>query len=131
MPVSQEHWRSLEHGSSLPLLESLSLAGPQGFARETGTTEAALFKSTSRRLSGKGEPITRLLKAVSLDPERLSLTHPAAMRAMAVACSACDAKSLCRTDLDLHVSAATYPDYCRNAGTIDALRRETQDQPSR
>jgi hypothetical protein len=48
-----------------------------------------------------------MLQRVSIDPAELSLTHPAILRDMAVVCSECDEKFRCRSDLTLHIAAAT------------------------
>ena len=114
-------WR--QRISDLRALDALGLDARQGLARELGIAESTLRALAARGPAASAE-LERLLKALSLDPKRLADTHPAAMRDMAVVCSECDAKSLCRTDLDLHVSAATYDEYCRNAQTIDALPKE-------
>jgi Family of unknown function (DUF6455) len=114
-------WR--QRMSDLRALDALGPEARQGLARELGIAESTLRALAARGPAASAE-LERLLKALSVDPKRLADTHPAVMREMAVVCSECDAKSLCRTDLDLHVSAATYDGYCRNTQTIDALRKE-------
>jgi hypothetical protein len=118
----------LQRSSDLRALDALGPDARQGLASDLGITEPALCRIAANG-PGASEELPKLLEGVSLDPERLRAIHPAVLRDMEVVCAECDAKSRCRTDLNLGIAAATYDEYCRNAETIDALRQEDAAMP--
>ena len=113
----------VERQKDLCALDALGTEGRRDIAQDLSLSESTLCGLAARGPSASAE-LPKMLRAVSLDPKELSLTHPAVIRDMAVVCSECDEKSRCRSDLTLRIAAATYDEYCPNAETIEALQEE-------
>src|SRR4051794_24535323 len=109
------HWQ--RRRAELDALDALGTEGRQTLAHDLGLSESCLVDLATRK-SGTAKEFQRLLSELGVDFEQLKVTHPSVVRDMEVVCSRCDEKSSCRTDLELGVSAATYDEYCPNAGTI-------------
>ena len=63
----------------------------------------------------------RRLHSLNIDPATI---EPAVIRDMQRCCSQCGAKTLCEHELEDHPKAASWPKYCLNEHTIDALITE-------
>jgi hypothetical protein len=113
----------VQRQKDLRALDALGSEGRRDIAQDLSLSESTLCGLASRG-TGASEELPKMLRAVSIDPAELSLTHPAVLRDMAVVCSECDEKSRCRSDLTLRIAAATFDEYCPNAETIEALQEE-------
>ncbi len=69
------------------------------------------------------------LYADGLDAERLSRLQPAVIRDMTVVCASCTMTQHCRRKLERDEAELTFQQYCANAATIAALRRERLRRP--
>ncbi len=92
----------------------------QRIARDLGTSVPEL-----RILAGSGKNaaslLQRRLKSLNLEPATI---EPAVMRDMARCCSKCDSKTLCEHELEDRPKEASWPKYCPNEQTINALVAE-------
>jgi hypothetical protein len=92
----------------------------QHMARDLGTSVSEL-----RILASHGEDaadlLQRRLRGLNIDPAKI---EPAVMRDLQRCCSQCVGKTLCEHELEDHPKAATWPKYCPNEQTIDALAAE-------
>lgn len=66
--------------------------------------------------------LSRLMRSLGLDPERVAVAEPQVMRTMQRACIACGARSRCEQAFERGQSRSTYQDFCPNAARLDALR---------
>ena len=95
----------------------------EALARDIGVPEDVVARLVARGAQGSAE-LPRLMRTLSLDPERIRLEQPALMRDMSVTCSECAVVARCRRDLDLGQVSLTYRGYCPNAETLRELRGE-------
>lgn len=123
MHLSELAQRWWQRQTSLRELDSLSRGALRELAGDVAVNEADLYNLISRSASDD-ELLPRLLASTGLDADRLALQQPAVMRDMAVVCAGCAMTQRCRRELDREEAAANYRQYCGNADTIGALRRE-------
>lgn len=116
-----QRWRQRHSGRRE--LDALGRDGLRELASDVAVPEADLYSLVSHNGANEGL-LTRLLAAIGIDADRLSLQQPAVMRDMAVVCAGCTAARQCRRELDRSEASANFRQYCANADTIDALRRE-------
>jgi hypothetical protein len=95
----------------------------EALARDIGVPEDVVARLVARGAQG-GAELPRLMRTLSLDPERIRLEQPALMRDMSVTCSECAAVARCRQDLGRGQASLTYRGYCPNAETLRELRGE-------
>ena len=95
----------------------------EALARDIGVPEDVVARLVARGAQGDAE-LPRLMRALSLDPDRIRLEQPALMRDMSVTCSECAVVARCRRDLDCGQASLTYCGHCPNAETLRELRRE-------
>jgi hypothetical protein len=95
----------------------------EALARDIGVPEDVVARLVARGAQGSAE-LPRLMRTLSLDPERIRLEQPALMRDMSVTCSECAVVARCRRDLDLGQVSLTYRGYCPNAESLRELRGE-------
>jgi len=92
----------------------------QHMARDLGTSVSEL-----RILAGKGadaaDLLLRRLRSLNIDPAKV---EPAIMRDLQRCCSQCGEKGLCEHELEDQPKATSWPKYCPNEQTIDALVAE-------
>jgi Family of unknown function (DUF6455) len=69
------------------------------------------------------DELPRLLKALGIDEAALARSETAVLRDMERVCSLCERKAQCNNDVEIGVAARDYEDYCRNAQTMNALRK--------
>lgn len=92
----------------------------QRMALDLGTSVSEL-----RILAGHDEDaaelVRRRLHSLKIDPATI---EPAVMRDLQRCCSQCGAKTLCAHELEDNPKAKSWPKYCPNEQTIDALVAE-------
>ena len=71
--------------------------------------------------SRAADELPKLLRAIGLDPQRLSSTNPALMRSLESICITCDHKKQCQHNLSTDTAAGHYQYYCPNAVSLKAL----------
>lgn len=78
-----------------------------------------------RAISAKGpqaaDLLTKMLTALSVDPEALLKTDPATMRDLQRLCVSCGHKGRCRHEIAQGTAAEHFREFCPNAFTLDAL----------
>lgn len=116
-----QHW--WQRQSSLRQLDAVGRDALRDLARDVGVNEADLYNLVSRNASDAGL-LPRLLASAGLDADRLSRQQPVVIRDMAIVCAGCTMTQRCRRELDREQALANYRQYCGNAETIGALRRE-------
>ena len=103
--------------SRLAEFDSSDPAEMQHMARDLGTSVSEL-----RILAGHDEDaadlLQRRLRGLNIDPSKIDL---GVMRDLQRCCSQCGDKTLCEHELEDHPKAASWPKYCPNEQTIDAL----------
>ena len=81
------------------------------------------------RLAEKGphaaDQLPKLLRALGVDPKKLSGDDPAMMRDLQRLCIACSHKSRCERELAAGTAAGHYRDFCPNAISLEALLAAT------
>ena len=68
---------------------------------------------------GAADLLRRRLRELRVDPQRVD---PAVMRDLQLHCAQCDSKVLCAHELDDKPIAASWPAYCPNELTIEAIK---------
>lgn len=116
-----QHWWQRQSG--LRELDAVGRDALRYLARDVAVNEGDLYNLVSRNASDAGL-LPRLLASTGLDADRLSRQQPVVMRDMAIVCAGCAMTQRCRRELDREEAAANYRQYCCNADTIGALRRE-------
>ncbi len=100
--------------------DSSDSAEMQRMARDLGTSVSEL-----RILAGHGEDaadlLQRRLRGLNIDPAKI---EPAVIRDLQRCCSQCSEKSLCGHELEDKPKSASWPKYCPNEQTIEALVAE-------
>jgi len=76
-------------------------------------------------LAAKGpqaaDQLSKLLRALGVDPEKLGSGETAMMRDLQRICISCDHKNQCERDLATGAAVQHFRDYCPNALSIEAL----------
>ena len=67
------------------------------------------------------DELSKLLRALGVDPQKLASDYPSAVRDLQRICIHCGHKSECRHNLAAGTAASRYRDYCPNAMSIEAL----------
>lgn len=116
-----QHWWQRQSG--LRQLDAVGGDALRDLARDVGVNEVDLYNLVSRNASDAGL-LPRLLASTELDADRLSRQLPVVMRDMAIVCAGCTMTPRCRRELNSEQALANYGQYCANADTITALRRE-------
>ena len=97
-------------------------------ARELGVSVSEL-----RVMSAKGPNaanlLGKMLTALSMEPDRLTKSDPAAMRDLQRVCLNCSCKDRCQHELTKHTAAENFRSFCPNAFTLDALS-QSNHKPS-
>ena len=69
-----------------------------------------------------GNFLTRLIRALRLDPIKIESAEPQLIRDMQRKCIICESQDRCAADLEQGLSESTYHDYCPNAEILVSLR---------
>jgi hypothetical protein len=112
------NWR--ERRRELARLDDVGTTEVSEVAQELGLSVAEL-----RTLVGRGknsaELLQRRLQVLGISPNRI---EPGVMRDLQRCCSQCHDKALCAHELEDRPKEASWPSYCPNEQTIQALRAE-------
>jgi hypothetical protein len=92
-------------------------------ARDIGVTPSELSFFTSKGPHAADE-LPRLLRALGVDPQKLTSEDSGTMRGLQRICITCGHKSQCQHDLARGTAASHYHDYCPNAISLEALFRK-------
>ena len=119
--VVSEVWKNwLRRRARLAEFDNSDPAEMQHVAEDLGTSVSEL-----RILAGQDQDaadlLLRRLRSLNIDPAKL---EPAVMRDLQRCCSQCGEKVLCEHELEDHPKVASWPKYCPNEQTIDALVAE-------
>jgi hypothetical protein len=123
-----QHW--WQRQLALRELDAVGRDALGDLARDLAVNEVDLYYLVSRSASDAGL-LPRLLASIGLDAGRLSRQQPVTMRDMAIVCAGCAMTPRCRRELEREEAAANYRQYCANAHTIGALRRERRRREAR
>ena len=106
-------------------LEEIGPDGRDALSRDVGVSAGSLSRLVARGPdSAAGLP--RLMRALGLNPERVSNTDRAVARDMEVVCSECRSSSRCARDLRAGKAHLEYEAYCPNAEILSALLQENR-----
>ena len=92
----------------------------QHMARDLGTSVSELW-TLARYDEDAADLLQSRLRDLAIDP---ATVEPAVMQDMQRCCSQCGAKTLCEHELKDHPKMESWPKYCPNEQTIDALVAE-------
>jgi hypothetical protein len=89
-------------------------------ARDVGVSseELSFFAAKGKHAA---DELPKLLRALGVDPEKLTSVDPAKMRDLQRICLTCGHKGKCRHDLASDTVASHYQEYCPNAISLDAI----------
>ena len=107
--------------SRMAEVDNLDPAVASGISRELGTSVGELRALAGKWPDSSTELLGRRLEALGLDPANISRSQPATARDLAVRCSLCTDKTLCRHDLDQNPGTSAWQRYCMNTFTLKAL----------
>lgn len=74
---------------------------------------------------GDHELMPSMVRQLGLSPSAIKAAEPGVYRDMERLCGHCTSVGRCRKDLASGRASSCYHEYCLNAGTIDALKAET------
>jgi len=89
-------------------------------ALDIGLSAEDLIAAAARGPHAADE-VSKLLRALGVDPQKLASDYPSAVRDLQRICIHCGHKSECRHNLAAGTAASRYRDYCPNAMSIEAL----------
>jgi hypothetical protein len=114
------NWR--ERRRELVRLDDVGTTEVSEVARELGISAAEL-----RTLAGRGkisaDLLQRRLQALGIAPSRI---EPGVMRDLQRCCSQCHDQALCAHEIEDKPKGATWPRYCPNEQTIQALQSDAR-----
>src|SRR3954467_8741373 len=76
------------------------------------------IRRLARAPLGAATQLPRLMRMLSLDPEKVAREHGSVLRDLQRACSACSAARRCRRDLESEAEPQRILRYCANAETL-------------
>ena len=119
--VFSEVWKNwLRRRARLAEFDNSDPTEMQHMAHDLGTSVSEL-----RILAGQdgdaADLLLRRLRSLNIDPAKI---EPAVTRDLQRCCSQCGQKVLCEHELEDHPKATSWPKYCPNEQTIDALVAE-------
>ncbi len=118
MQLLADVWRNWNgRRSRLSVFDRSDPAEMQRIARDFGVPVSELRVLVGHSKSS-ADLLQRRLRCLELDPGAIEL---GVMRDMQRCCSQCGDKTLCTHELEDGPKAATWPDYCPNKQTIEAL----------
>jgi hypothetical protein len=105
------------------LRNELARCGPDEIAR--AARDLGVSPGELGRLASKGphaaDQLPKLLRALGVDPKKLSSGDPAMMRDLQRLCITCGQKGRCEHELAAGTAARNFRDFCPNAISLDAL----------
>jgi hypothetical protein len=101
-------------------LANLTPEAVASIARDIGVSseELSFFAAKGQHAA---DELPKLLRALGVDPEKLTSVDPAKMRDLQRICLTCGHKGQCRHDLASGKAASRYQGYCPNAVSLDAV----------
>lgn len=115
--ISEAWNRYRKRRAALAELQGLGRAELSRMINDAGLTFGDAVELT-KQSGASSELLYRRLEAAGIDVEKLDA---AVMRDMQRCCSFCDSKSKCAHEFDDKPKAASWPAYCPNQLTIEAL----------
>ena len=105
------------------LRDELARCGPEEVARTA--RDLGVSPRELARLADKGphaaEQLPMLLRALGVDPGKLSRDDPAMMRDLQRLCITCGHKGQCEHELAAGTAAGSYKSFCPNAFSLETL----------
>jgi uncharacterized protein YjiS (DUF1127 family) len=93
-------------------------------ARDVNLSPADL-RAVAAKWPDGDDLLRRRLRALQLDPERISSAQSCALRDLERVCTLCGSKSRCERDLAGATTSSDWRDFCLNLATLDALQGRT------
>jgi len=114
-------WRNWhERRARLAEFDNFDPAEMQRIARDLGASISEL-RDLAGRDKNSADLLRRRLDSLNLDPTKI---EPAVMRDLQRCCSQCGSKTLCVHELEDKPRETSWPKYCPNEQTINALVAE-------
>jgi uncharacterized protein YjiS (DUF1127 family) len=119
-----EWWRKLRRRRHCLAELDRFPAGLELLARDVNLSPADL-RAVAAKWPDGDDLLRRRLRALQLDPERISSAQSCALRDLERVCTLCGSKSRCERDLAGDTISNDWRDYCLNLATLDALQGRT------
>lgn len=119
-----EWWRKLRRRRHYLAELDRFPAGLELLARDVNLSPADL-RAVAAKWPDGDDLLRRRLRALQLDPERISSAQSCALRDLERVCTLCGSKSRCERDLAGATTSSDWRDYCLNLATLDALQGRT------
>jgi hypothetical protein len=104
-------------------IEQLGADEAASIAREIGTSIPELRALAGKWPDTSDDLLASRLRALQVDPAKLSATEPSVARDLSRLCTLCRDKSRCRHDLEQRPDSAAWQSYCPNTSTLKALQQ--------
>jgi hypothetical protein len=117
-------WRGwLGNRQALAELQSCSRDELRQIASDFGTTADEL-RALAAKWPDSANLLGRRMAALEIDPDEIARRYPAVANDLKRLCSLCQSKGECEHDLDRDPGDPRWREYCPNASTLTALRKE-------
>ena len=122
-----EWWRNWRHRRAA--VAELANCGPEmaSIAHDVGLAPADLCVLAAKRPDA-ADLLSQRLAALQLDTGDLSVSAGPVVRDLQRLCTVCESKGRCVRDLDEHPLSEDWRDYCPNAGTLESLVADADEQ---
>ncbi len=100
-------------------LRALNCGDMRRLMQDTGLSFSELV-ALAKSEGDSAKLLYRRLDTIGIDAKQIDM---AVLRDMQRCCTECDSKALCEHELDDQPKAATWPSYCPNKLTLEALSR--------
>jgi hypothetical protein len=119
------HWcaKAWEATTEADVIGSLDDETLREIARDCCVSPEQILQLVKAGPHGADEMVA-LMKALNIDVDEASLTHPAQFRDMQITCTSCPSKERCRRDLARHAADQEFIHYCGNAEHLNGMRAE-------
>lgn len=121
-------WR--ECAARRSTLAALANCGPAETARiahDIGVSGAAELRVLAGRWPNSADLLSRRMRQIQLDPERIVRAEPEVVRDLERVCTLCASKRRCGRDFARERSPSSWQAYCPNTMTLRALVAERPD----
>ncbi len=98
-------------------LQALGQSELERMVQDAGVTFSDLL-ALARQNGNSAELLYRRLEQAGIDSEAI---EPAVLRDLQRCCTLCESKAQCAHEMEDHPKAASWPQYCPNRQTIEAL----------
>jgi len=112
-----------KYRQALGLRDEFANCGPEevaAIARDMGLSRQDLLLIANKG-SHAADELPKLLRALGVDPQKLTTDNRANFRELQRICITCGHKNLCQHDLSAGTAASHYREYCPNAMSIDEI----------